>query len=110
MPPSQTDNLLETVLKKRLPGEPARPFLGAMNFGKRTTEAESRLILARALDLGIVHIDTANAYVDGVSETILFADVDPAVARQKRLVIKPGEFELDPIGGRRAELYGDLAR
>ena len=66
-----SDNLLETVLKKRVPGEMARPFLGAMNFGKRTTEAESRSILARALELGIVHIDTANAYGDGISERIV---------------------------------------
>ncbi len=43
---------------------------------------------------------------DGVSETMLSAEVDPAFARQKRLVIKPGEFELDPLWGRRPELYG----
>ena len=42
-----------------------------MNFGKRTTEAESRAIVARALELGIEHIDTANAYGDGISETIV---------------------------------------
>jgi aryl-alcohol dehydrogenase-like predicted oxidoreductase len=54
--------LLETLLKPRLAGESAKPFLGAMNFGKRTSEAESKAILKRALDLGIAHIDTANAY------------------------------------------------
>ena len=69
------DDLLKTVLKRRLPGETAKPFLGAMNFGKRTTEAESRSILARALELGIVHIDTANAYGDGISEKIVGAAV-----------------------------------
>jgi aryl-alcohol dehydrogenase-like predicted oxidoreductase len=63
--------LLETVLKARVPGETARPFLGAMNFGKRTPQAESKSILARALELGILHIDTANAYGDGISETIV---------------------------------------
>jgi len=46
-----------------------------MNFGKRTPEAESRSILARALELGIVHLDTANAYGDGISETIVGAAV-----------------------------------
>jgi aryl-alcohol dehydrogenase-like predicted oxidoreductase len=65
------DDLLETVMKKRVPGEPARLFLGAMNFGKRTTEAESHAILKRALEFGIAHIDTANAYGDGVSESIV---------------------------------------
>jgi aryl-alcohol dehydrogenase-like predicted oxidoreductase len=42
-----------------------------MNFGRRTDEAESKKILARALELGIRHIDTANAYVDGASERIV---------------------------------------
>jgi aryl-alcohol dehydrogenase-like predicted oxidoreductase len=62
---------LEKILKRRVPGEMARPFLGAMNFGKRTSEAESKAIVARALELGILHIDTANAYGDGISETIV---------------------------------------
>jgi predicted amidohydrolase len=48
------------------------------------------------------------AQADDVSETILYAEIDPALARQKRLVIEPGVFELDPVGGRRPELYGDL--
>ena len=66
-----TTPLMKTVLSQRVPGETAKPFLGAMNFGKRTTEAESKAILARALELGIVHIDTANAYGEGISETIV---------------------------------------
>ena len=48
------------------------------------------------------------AQADGTSETMLVAEIDPALARRKRIVIQPGEFELDPIGGRRPELYGDL--
>ncbi|MBX3207270.1 MAG: aldo/keto reductase [Labilithrix sp.] len=42
-----------------------------MNFGRRTDEAESKRILARALELGVRHVDTANAYVDGASERIV---------------------------------------
>jgi len=42
-----------------------------MNFGRRTDEAESKRIVARALELGIRHIDTANAYGDGTSERIV---------------------------------------
>ncbi|MBA3377037.1 MAG: aldo/keto reductase, partial [Actinobacteria bacterium] len=42
-----------------------------MNFGKRTAEAEAKSIVARALELGILHIDTANAYGDGISESIV---------------------------------------
>jgi predicted amidohydrolase len=48
------------------------------------------------------------AQADGASETILTAAIEPAQARQKRLVITPGVFELDPVGGRRPDLYGDL--
>lgn len=66
-----SEDLLKTVLKRRNPGESATPFLGAMNFGKRTSESDSHAILARALDLGIVHIDTANAYNEGISERIV---------------------------------------
>jgi aryl-alcohol dehydrogenase-like predicted oxidoreductase len=63
--------LLETVLERREPGRAAPPCLGAMNFGRRTDEAESKRILARALELGVQHIDTANAYGDGTSERIV---------------------------------------
>jgi 5-aminopentanamidase len=41
-------------------------------------------------------------------ETILYADLDLNEARQKRIVIEPGEWELDVIGGRRPDLYGRL--
>ena len=70
-----SDDLRKTVLKLRTPGETPPLVLGAMNFGKRTPEAESRSILARALELGIVHLDTANAYGEGISETIVGAAV-----------------------------------
>jgi len=42
------------------------------------------------------------------NEEILYAEVSLAEARQKHVVIKPGEFELDFIGDRRPELYGRL--
>src|SRR5205823_12453684 len=45
--------------------------LGAMNFGKRTSEAEAKRIVHRALDAGITLFDTANVYNDGESERIL---------------------------------------
>jgi len=33
---------------------------------------------------------------------------EPALAREKRVIIRPGEFEFDPIGARRPDLYGGL--
>jgi predicted amidohydrolase len=50
------------------------------------------------------------AEADGVSETMLSAEIDPEFARRKRIVIKPGEFELDPVLGRRPELYVGLSK
>ncbi len=41
-------------------------------------------------------------------EAILYADLDLVVSRQKRIVIEPGEWEMDTFGGRRPELYGKL--
>jgi aryl-alcohol dehydrogenase-like predicted oxidoreductase len=42
-----------------------------MNFGKRTEESEAHRIVHRALDLGLTHFDTANAYVNGEGERVL---------------------------------------
>ncbi|NUP07138.1 MAG: aldo/keto reductase [Polyangiaceae bacterium] len=56
------------------PRDPSlRPIiaLGTMNFGKRTSEAEARRIIDRAIERGVTLFDTANAYVDGESERIL---------------------------------------
>src|SRR5437867_3621416 len=41
-------------------------------------------------------------------ETILYAEIDPARARQKRIVNIPGEYEVDRVKDRRPELYGPL--
>lgn len=43
-------------------------------------------------------------------ETILYAELDLEEARRKRIVIEPGEWELDVIGGRRPDLYGRLTQ
>ncbi len=43
-------------------------------------------------------------------ETILFAEVDPTRARQKRIIRVPGKHEIDRLSDRRTDLYGDLVR
>ncbi len=43
-------------------------------------------------------------------EEIIYAEVSLSEARQKRIVIKPGEFEIDPINDRRPEMYGELTK
>ncbi len=85
-----SSDLLKTVLTQRVPGQTARPFLGAMNFGKRTTETESKAILARALELGVLHIDTANAYADGISETIVGSALRGAARDEVTIATKCG--------------------
>jgi predicted amidohydrolase len=48
------------------------------------------------------------AEAGGSEETILYADLDLSLPRRKRIVIEPGEWELDITGDRRPELYGTL--
>ena len=43
-------------------------------------------------------------------ETVIYAEIEPALARQKRVVFVPGEYEVDRIAGRRPELYGPLVQ
>lgn len=50
------------------------------------------------------------AQASGGKEEIITAEVSLAEARQKRIVIKPGEFEVDYINDRRPELYGEITK
>ena len=43
-------------------------------------------------------------------QEIIYAEVDLNDSREKRLIFKPGEFELDFISDRRPELYGGLIK
>jgi len=70
MTDSPTTTSLDALYRPRTSGS-APLVLGCMNFGKRTPEAEARRIIDVAFERGIRHFDTANAYVDGVSETIV---------------------------------------
>ena len=48
----------------------SRLALGTMMFGARTEEADARRIVDHAADHGVNFIDTADTYVDGLSEEI----------------------------------------
>jgi predicted amidohydrolase len=50
------------------------------------------------------------ARAGGDEAAILYADVDPARARQKRLVRVPGLHEIDRMADRRPECYGAVVR
>jgi len=46
----------------------------------------------------------------GDGEEICYADIEPAQARQKRIVLRPDAFELDTVGDRRPDLYEPLIK
>jgi predicted amidohydrolase len=48
------------------------------------------------------------AFADHDREETITADVDPAVARAKRIVHCAGEYEIDRVNWRRPEMYGPL--
>jgi predicted amidohydrolase len=45
---------------------------------------------------------------EDAAETILYAEIDPARARQKRIVNIPGEYEVNRVRDRRPDLYGPI--
>ncbi len=49
----------------------SRVCLGTMTFGAQASESESIQMIHRALDVGVNFIDTADAYGDGISETVV---------------------------------------
>jgi 5-aminopentanamidase len=44
------------------------------------------------------------------AEEILYAEIDPQMARRKRIVKIPGKYEIDRVGDRRPEMYGPLCQ
>ncbi|MFC1934572.1 hypothetical protein ACFLXX_05470 [Chloroflexota bacterium] len=43
-------------------------------------------------------------------EDILYAEINPSLAKEKRQVIVPGELEIDIMKDRRPEFYGILTQ
>jgi predicted amidohydrolase len=81
-----------------------RVFFAACN---RVGEERGARFIGRSCIVAPSGKHLADAAPDG--EQIIYADVDLSAARNKRLVVAPGEFEMDFFGDRRPELYGDLA-
>ncbi len=50
------------------------------------------------------------AGADHTREEILYAEIDPALARQKTAVRKPGEHAIDRLADRRPEMYAELVK
>ena len=102
-----------------VPGAPvplSRLVLGTMTFGDTVDRAGAEAMLDTALDAGVTGVDTANAYVGGVTETIL-AELLPG--RRDRIVLATkagmphadaGEHSPLSARGMRAALEGSLRR
>ena len=74
-----TTSSLTDWTSPRSAAAPPRVALGTMNFGKRTSEADARRIIAAAEEHGITLLDTANVYEDGESERV----VGRAIAKRR---------------------------
>lgn len=96
--------------------------VGAMSFGGfygPTTEAESHALLAAALELGIDHVDTANVYGMGVSESVIGSFLEGRKGPPPFRIATKGAITRDADGRRRfdnsaehlgRELDGSLKR
>jgi aryl-alcohol dehydrogenase-like predicted oxidoreductase len=82
-----------------------------MNFGRRTPEPEARRVLDRALDAGLLDLDTANLYGDGESERLLGRALG-ARRERVRLTTKVGAWKKEGLSPTRvvASLDESLAR
>lgn len=85
----------DPFLARKVPGMPALAVVGTMNFGARTTEAESLATIDHALELGLVCFDTANMYANGAAERLLGRAL--ASVPNARIATKTGLF---PIKGK----------
>lgn len=68
--------------------------LGCNNFGRRCDVAETRAVVAKALDLGVTLFDTADVYGDGLSEEYL----GKALEGRRGDVIVATKFAMGPDG------------
>ena len=90
----------------------SRICLGTMNFGPETEEADSHVIMDRAIDAGINFFDTANVYGSGETETIIGRWFAQGGGRREKVVMAtklygsmgdwPNESRLSALHIRRA--------
>lgn len=59
---------------------------------------------------GIYAVNGQPLALAGDGEEVIMADLDLALARQKRNVFRPGEYETETFAARRPELYGIITR
>ena len=87
---------MDANLEPRQEGAQVALVVGTMNFGKRTTEVESRRIIERALERGLDFFDTANVYNGGESERIVGRALK---GRKARIATKMGIGDMQKAEG-----------
>jgi predicted amidohydrolase len=97
--PEQREFIPEHIIPARAAEN--RVFVIAAN---RTGEERGARFIGRNV---IAHCSKGTVLASGGSdeETILYAEIEPALAREKHVVISPGEFEFNVLEDRRPELY-----
>ena len=100
--PQQREHIPEHVIPARAAEN--RMFVIAVN---RIGEERGARFIGRSI---IAHCARGTALARGGpdEETVLYAEIEPALAREKHVVIAPGEFEFDVVKDRRPELYGKI--
>jgi predicted amidohydrolase len=100
--PQQREHIPEHVIPARAAEN--RMFIVAVN---RIGEERGARFIGRSI---IAHCARGKALARGGpnEETILYAEIEPALAREKHVVIAVGEFEFDVMKDRRPELYGTI--
>jgi aryl-alcohol dehydrogenase-like predicted oxidoreductase len=81
------NHLMEYINLGRTGLHISRLILGTVNFGLNVTEEDAHAMLNHAFDNGINHLDTANAYNGGVSETILGKWLSKDKSRRDQIVL-----------------------
>src|SRR5450755_4453275 len=82
--------------RPRSDSERVRLSLGTMNFGRRTQAPEAHRMVHRALERGVLLLDTANVYENGASEKIL----GDALKEKRADCLVASKVGLDRPGGR----------
>lgn len=102
--PEQREFIPEHIIPARAAEN--RVFIVAAN---RVGEERGTRFIGRSI---IAHCAKGTALARGEpdEENILYAEIEPAIAREKHVVIAPGEFEFNVIKDRRPELYDIISK
>lgn len=88
LPTRTIENRVYLVAANRVGSERGTRFAGR----SRVIDPSGQVIVAASAD----------------TEELILAEIQPETARDKRVVVRPGEYETDYVGDRRPELYEDL--